>query len=252
VPVREFVDTVVRDECVGSFFATLRTACGRLATACDQLADQIVRTRQDLRDAVADVFDVAEWYHPVALVLDATVTRGLAARIAAAGDLTIFNDRVALARTEHERAVARIREGLAAMADELARAAAAVPRPEPVTSHVTSVVPGSGLDVRAVVPPPLTLTRVQVERKYDQHAAAFGITAPRGREGFHQLDAAIRRFVASPDTIHIDGTYRSQPTIIHIDPRRHLVVLQSPSGAFVSGWVLTAKQETNVLERGRL
>ena len=109
--IREYADTVIRDECVGSFFATLRGACGRLATACDQLADQIGRTRRNLRDAVADLLDDEEWYHPVGLVLDATLTRGLASRIALAGDLTMFHDTVELVRTEHERAVARIREG---------------------------------------------------------------------------------------------------------------------------------------------
>ena len=249
-PMRDYVDTVVRDECVGGLFATLRAACGRVATACEQLADQIVRTRTDLHAAAADLLDGEEWYHPVGRFLDARLTRGLAGRIALAGDLAMFDDAVARIRTEHERAVARIREGLSAAADELARAATAVPRPDPVTADVTAVALGP--DVRTIVPPPLILTLAQVEKKYDQHAAAFGIAAPRGRPGFDQLDAAIRGFVASPDTIHIDGTYRSQPMILHVDPLRHLVVLQTPSGAFVSGWALTSDQQRNVMERGSL
>lgn len=250
-PMRDYVDAVVRDECVGGLFATLRAACGRLATACEQLADQIVRTRRDLHAAVADLLDDEEWYHPVGLFLDATLARGLASRIALAGDLTMFHDAVALARTEHERAVARIREGLAT-ADELARAAAAVPRPEPVPADVTPVVPAPGPEVRTIVPPPLVLTRAQVEKKYDDHAADFGVAVPRGKDGFAQLETAIRAVVSDPATVHIAGTYRSEPVVIHLEPRRHLVVLQHHDGTFISGWELNPGQEANIIERGSL
>ena len=114
---------------------------------------------------------------------------------------------------------------------------------------MTPVAPGLGPGVRTIIPPPLTLTRAQVEKKYDQHAAAFGVTAPRGREGFAQLDAAIRAFVASPDTLHIDGTYRSQPTIIHVDTRRHLVCCRCRAGSSSAGGS-SPHQERNVLEEG--
>ena len=251
-PMREYVDAVVRDECVGGHFATLRAACGRLATACEQLADQIVRTREELRAAVADLLDGEEWYHPVGQVLDAVLTRGLAERIALAGDLTMFHDAVALVRTEHERAVARIREGLATAADELLRAAAAVPRPAPVAADVTSVVPVLGPGVRRIAPPPLILNRAQVEKKYADHAADFGVTAPRGKDGFARLESAVRAVVSDPATVHVDGTYRSEPVVIHLEPRRHLVVLQHHDGTFISGWELNPAQEANIIERGSL
>ena len=58
--------------------------------------------------------------------------------------------------------------------------------------------------------------------------------------------------MSDPATVHIDGTYRSEPVVIHLEPRRHLVVLQHHDGTFISGWELSPAQEANIIERGSL
>ncbi len=259
--LQTYVDAVVRDECVGGFFATVRTSCEQLARTCELLGEQIVRTRRALRDAAASLATGDEWYDPVALLLDATVARGVAGRLAAGADLVLLHGAVELARAQHERAVADLRDGLVATAGTLATESAALTFPEPSTAEVTPVNPpdpatGSsvalGPGVRTIDPPPLLVARGQIEKKYDQHAAAFGVTEPRGRDGFVLLESELRAFAVAADTVHVDGTYRGQQMIIHFDPGRDLVLLQKPDGAFVSGWVLTADQERNIVERGSL
>jgi Colicin D len=109
-----------------------------------------------------------------------------------------------------------------------------------------------GPEVRTTDPPPLEVARTQIETKYQDHAGDFGVTEPRGKDGFVQFEAAVRAVVDDPNTIHIDGTYRSDPMILHYNPQQHLVVLQLHDGTFVSGWRLNAEQEMNVVERGKL
>jgi hypothetical protein len=259
--LQTYVDAVVRDECVGGFFATVRTSCEQLARACELLGEQIVRTRRALRDAAASLATGDGWYDPVALFLDATVARGIAGRLADGAELVLLQGAVDLARAEHERAVTDLRDGLVAAAGTLAAERAALTLPEPSTAEVVPVTPPDraigppvalGPGVRTIDPPPLLVARGQVEKKFDDHAGAFGVSAPRGKEGFDQLEVAMRAFVDDRRTIHIDGTYRSEPMILHYSPERHLVVLQAHDGSFVSGWQLGPAQERNVVDRGSL
>ena len=98
----------------------------------------------------------------------------------------------------------------------------------------------------------LTSTRSQIEKKFDKHAADFGVTEPRGKTGFDELEQAIQSQVRDPATMHISGTYRGDAAIINYNPNTGLAVIQKPSGEFISGWRLSPEQVTNVLQRGSL
>ncbi|BCI51602.1 hypothetical protein NIIDNTM18_08800 [Mycolicibacterium litorale] len=99
---------------------------------------------------------------------------------------------------------------------------------------------------------PLTTSRTQIEKKFDEHASDFGITEPRGKAGFDQFEQAVRSQIDDPSTVHIGGTYRGEPAIINYNPNSGIAVIQKPSGEFVSGWRLSPEQVTNVLQRGSL
>jgi Colicin D len=99
---------------------------------------------------------------------------------------------------------------------------------------------------------PLITTRSQIEKKFDKHAADFGITESRGNGGFQQFEQAVKSHVDNPSTLHINGTYRGDAEIINYNPNTGLAVIQKPNGEFVSGWRLSSQQATNVLLKGSL
>ena len=253
-----------------ALLTVLARTCRQLATACDLFADRVGRTRAAIRDAVTAALGGPTVSPAVAAALDLALTSPAARLLDAEGRLRQLFGGLDEIRREYEREVALLRHEVSPrVLENQAAATAAVRPPEPLTAAVTAVgrtmtaidatarsavalvagVPlGSG--VRTVVPPPLTVSRTQIEKKYEQHAAAFGVVAPRGREGFLLLESEIHAVVRAAGTIHIDGTHRARPMIIHLDAQRHLVVLQEPEGAFVSGWAPTADQERNIMERG--
>jgi Colicin D len=99
--------------------------------------------------------------------------------------------------------------------------------------------------------PELTATRQQLEAKF-YHAPDFGVTEPRGAAGFGAYGKAIDSFVSDSSTIRTAGTYRGNPAILNYNPESQLVVVQQPTGEFVSGWQMSQQQLTNVIERGSL
>ena len=129
-----------------------------------------------------------------------------------------------------------------------------VPCP-PIASKADIPVPGQpqlGPGVKLAPETPLIVSRSQLEKKFDKHAEDFGVTAPRGREGFDEFERALLSQIQNPATLHIDGTYRGEPAIINYNPNTGLAVIQKPSGEFVSGWRLSPEQAKNVLQRGSL
>jgi hypothetical protein len=112
--------------------------------------------------------------------------------------------------------------------------------------------PPLGPGVQRAPETPLSTTRSQIEKKFDKHAADFGVTESRGKAGFDEFEQAIRSQIQDPATIHVNGTYRGDPAIINYNPNTGLAVVQKPSGEFVSGWRLSPEQVTNVLQRGSL
>jgi hypothetical protein len=112
--------------------------------------------------------------------------------------------------------------------------------------------PQLGPGVKSAAETPLTTARSQIEKKFDLHAADFGVTAPRGRAGFDEFEQAVRSQIQDPATLHINGIYRGDPAIINYNPNTGLAVIQKPSGEFVSGWRFSPDQVANVLQRGYL
>lgn len=108
-----------------------------------------------------------------------------------------------------------------------------------------------GPGVKRAPDTPLTTRRVQIESKF-KHAQDFGVTEPRGKSGFDAFEKAIFEQVSDPSTTHIAGTYRGSPAILNYNPTSGLVVVQSPTGEFVSGWRVSQAQATNILNQGKL
>jgi hypothetical protein len=99
--------------------------------------------------------------------------------------------------------------------------------------------------------PDLTLDSAQLEAKF-KHAADFGITEPRGAAGFEAYGNAVDSFVSDSSTVRIEGTYRGNAAILNYDPQSRLVVIQEPSGEFVSGWRMSPAQLHYVVTKGSL
>jgi hypothetical protein len=97
----------------------------------------------------------------------------------------------------------------------------------------------------------LTTSRSQIEAKF-KHAEDFGVTEQRGKSGFEAFEQAVSRHVGDPSTMHIAGTYRGNPAILNYNPSNGLVVVQSPTGQFISGWHVSPAQATNILNLGKL
>jgi hypothetical protein len=98
----------------------------------------------------------------------------------------------------------------------------------------------------------LKITRRQIERKFERHAAEFGVRLPRGREGFDAFEKAVRDFVTSPSVRRIRGTYRRAPAILNLDEQTGRMVLQHPDGSFWSCWRLSTQQVMHVVREGSL
>ncbi len=92
----------------------------------------------------------------------------------------------------------------------------------------------------------------QIQRKYDKHAADFGIAGRCTPQKATEFKQALKDFVDQPDTLKIQGTYRGQPITLYTDPSYGRVVLVSPGGEFVSGWTLNTDQSSNLKQRHSL
>lgn len=111
--------------------------------------------------------------------------------------------------------------------------------------------PPVGPGVQRVPETPLSTSRSQIEAKF-KHAQDFGVTESRGKNGFDAFEQAVSKHVSDPATMHINGTYRGDPAILNFNPSNGLVVVQSPTGQFISGWHVSPAQATNILNLGKL
>ncbi|WP_433579241.1 colicin D domain-containing protein [Nocardia brasiliensis] len=73
-----------------------------------------------------------------------------------------------------------------------------------------------------------------------------------GKAGEAEYKDALQKHIDNPDTKHIQGTYRGDPAILNYNPNTGLVVVQSPTGGFVTGWKVNSEQAENILQRGSL
>jgi hypothetical protein len=170
----------------------------------------------------------------------------------------------ALGMIEYQRATSRYAE-LIAKAEEalkqyhasVSAAPAGVGNPivpcPPIASKADIPNAGQqiGSGVKLVAETPLTIARSQIEAKF-KHAQDFGVTEPRGRAGFDAFEKAVSDQVNDPATMHIAGTYRGSPAILNYNPSTGTVVVQSPTGEFISGWRVSQAQATNILNQGKL
>lgn len=111
--------------------------------------------------------------------------------------------------------------------------------------------PGLGPAIKRIDPVDVTFDAGQIEKKF-KHAADFGVSEPRGSDGFRHFTERVREFMADPKTEHISGTYRGDEVLLSVNPDTKLIVVQRPDGKFVSGWEMSEDQMASVLSEGRL
>ena len=97
----------------------------------------------------------------------------------------------------------------------------------------------------------MIVTTQQLQKKF-KHAGDFGVTGTATKANLAAFEAALQKHIASGDTIHIDGAYRRQEAILHVDPGTSLAVITDKVANFVSAWRLSAQQLEYVLREGKL
>lgn len=113
---------------------------GRIASACDGLADVTEHTRGRIIATVAHYAGGEEWYHPVADIIDRLVRFKIAHALAAAGDAYLLDLDLSEIRDDHVRAVEAVRQELhPAGADRMARIATAMVPPRPIPANTCAV-----------------------------------------------------------------------------------------------------------------
>ena len=143
--MRRFARAALSDDPTSGLTGVLAGTGGRLASACEGLAELTVRTRARLADTVARYAGQEEWYHPVADAVDLFVRFRPGAVIAAAGDVYLMNLDLTTIHDEHVRAVGHLRGELhPAGADRLARIATAMAPPRPVRANTCVVASPAG------------------------------------------------------------------------------------------------------------
>lgn len=97
----------------------------------------------------------------------------------------------------------------------------------------------------------ITLTDKQVQAKF-KHAVDFGVEGNYNKANAVKFSQAINEHVNSPQTTVINGTYRGESVIHHLNPQTGINVITAPNGQFISGWKLNTLQLQNVVNRGSL
>ncbi|MEM9189039.1 MAG: colicin D domain-containing protein [Myxococcota bacterium] len=100
-------------------------------------------------------------------------------------------------------------------------------------------------------PRDITFSDRQIQKKF-KHAEDFGVEGNYNRTTAGEFRAAIGDHIDAPGTQRINGTYRGDPVVHHLDPNTGLNVVEDASGNFVSGWRLSPDQLENVVTRGSL
>ena len=86
----------------------------------------------------------------------------------------------------------------------------------------------------------------QVQKKF-RHASDFGITGTYSKHNHTLFISAMDTHIHGPNTVVINGTYRSMPAVHYYDPMTDLVVLTHPDGSFWSGWKIGGDQKIRFL-----
>lgn len=141
--MREFTDQALSDDPSTGLFGVLAVTA---AYACDRFADATEETRGLMRDALVTALAGDEWYHPVATLLDAVLTRGAAGAIATAGDLALLDLNLRTIYEDHTRLVQGVRGEISpGHAELLTRLATALSPPQPVGASCETVSPAGAV-----------------------------------------------------------------------------------------------------------
>ncbi len=114
-----------------------------------------------------------------------------------------------------------------------------------------SVLQGVVLEVAKLSSRILNTTTKQLQAKF-KHAVDFGVTGNWNKAAAGKFNSAINQYINSAGVKTINGAYRGQSVIHHVNPNTGLNVISSPSGQFISGWKLNPVQLQNVLKHGGL
>lgn len=249
-PEVEFITRDLRE--LRDATAAILAGCSELAASCREYKAALDDLRQQLEDILTDLaIELAAT--AVISIFAACVSFGVAA---AAGTAKAAHTISKFATTIRSAVGAwkiskRISEGVK-KAHDIAGIRKRLERIKSLGRKAKPEEPKAGPAVQTSPGTPMTTTRAQLEKKFDLHAADFGVTAPRGRSGFEAFEDAVQKLVNDPATLHIEGLYRGNPALLNFNANSGLAVIQKPSGEFVSGWRLDSEQIMNVLERGRL
>ena len=143
--MRRFTRAALSDDPTSGLTGVLAGTGGRIASACEGLAELTERTRARIVDTVTRYAAQEEWYHPVADVVDLFVRFRAGTAIAAAGDVYLMNLDLTAIHDDHVRAVGYLRGELdSAGADRLARIATALAPPRPVRADTCVLTAEAG------------------------------------------------------------------------------------------------------------
>ncbi|WP_312951377.1 RHS repeat-associated core domain-containing protein [Superficieibacter sp.] len=88
----------------------------------------------------------------------------------------------------------------------------------------------------------------QLQKKF-KHAIDFGVPGNASKQGLEVFENAMRNHIDLPDTTPIVGKYRwSQDVYHYFNPKTNLNVMTDMNGNFISGWKLSERQVTDLLE----
>ncbi|EWM10156.1 rhs protein [Kutzneria sp. 744] len=92
-----------------------------------------------------------------------------------------------------------------------------------------------------------------MSKKYDAHAADFGVTGNRSNATLAQFEQAMKNHMTDPDTKIYRYNYRGQgPAVGFINPTSHKMVMLHTDGKFWSAYQLGDNQFMNIVHKGFL
>ncbi len=97
----------------------------------------------------------------------------------------------------------------------------------------------------------IKFTEAQLRDKFE-HASDFGVTGNSNPANWERFRAALARFIDSPSTQIILGTYRGTKVTHYFDPASKLWVAVDMNGNFITGWKLSSFQERYLLTVGNV
>lgn len=119
--------------------------------------------------------------------------------------------------------------------------------------HIEPIVPIGPQKPIGPTKPDILFEYRQLQKKYLDHAADFGVYGNPNKAKILEFQAAIERHIADPSTQVIVGTYKQTIPVTHyVNPNTGLNVFKDASGYYISGWKLNPQQLWNVLNRESL